>query len=1061
MAIVTHTDVEALRAGFGDPPAEYGSIPWWLWTGDLTLDELDWQMREMRAKGVRQFFIFAYGPQPHGYLTEAWFDRVGFVLDRAKALGMRAWIYDEWDWPSAIAGGKVTERKEYRQRVLLGFEERVEGPKGVALDLTLGRLCDSRAERILAAPLRDGKPDLSRSVDLTGKVRIEEGRALWEAPAGEWILMGLVSYTPVGQAIHGHATDVLNPEAVRYFIQVTHEEYLRRFGQHFGGVLPGFFMDECFFMAMGNGDLRNIHAPAVPWTARLEEDLARFGLEDSGRYWWAIFHDVGEESTVTRARFWNALSTLFADSLYGELSRWCEAHGVLLTGHGCEGASPYHMLPSTGAHFPQMAQMQIPGIDWLGTPNLRRGGRNMRYVAKLASSVAHHIGQKRCFAEAPNPLSWTARCADIKRTTDWLAAGGINMFNPCGAIYTISMHAHSPGPFGYQWPYWEEMPRYFDYVHRLSYLMSQGRHACDVALYYPMLSAGAHLGPSRNPRRDGRISAEGVFLEKGLNNAAFAFLENQVDFDFVYDEALRQAKVGDGKLLIGDDAYSVLVLPPSQLIASDILLKLKEFAAGGGRIIALGMLPTQALDIVGATGMDGERCRAELQAIFGLDPAETASAAVGGGEGDILRKGNAAFLRVGGDAPEERVDSLLLQALDEGLARDVRARTLDGSAMDLSYNHRQVGDTHVYFFANLGDQRFRVELSLRETGCAEYWDIETGECHPLEGARIAGGRLVFERAFGHCDSFAVVVRPGELPAPGGGRVSTGAATAPLVLAETWKFSIERDNTFPLPCLTVRSNSLRNVQRYEASFEVESVPARVALLVDAFDDRGVAPGVDCYHAVLINGTEVGALVPNQSFDHRMREADITAHVRPGLNQVVFQVAANPYIAQPLLASLRLIGEFKILECQVDAVGRGDSAYDAHGVRFEREITGRLAKIDAEETIQVGSWAEQGYPFYSGAGVYTQDVDLAPEFLRAGDVLLKLDGMRDIVALRVNGVRVGARLWPPFEFAIGKYLKPGVNRIEIKVLNAMVNMMQANPVPAGLLGPVALEPRPEGE
>ncbi|MBI3948512.1 MAG: hypothetical protein HY321_21545, partial [Armatimonadetes bacterium] len=931
------------------------------------------------------------------------------------------------------------------------------GPGSITLDLKLGELKDGRVARILAAPVREGKPDVSGSTDVTAQARLEGDRATWDAPAGEWILMGLVSFTPANQAIHGHTTDLLNPEAAKYFLQVTHEEYFKRFGKEFGGVVPGFFMDECFYMYTQLGDLKFVDAPAVPWTGTLEAQLARRGLGDPERYWWAVFHDVGEETLAVRARFWNALSAVYAESLYGVLGEWCEAHGVSLTGHANEEGSPYRVLGIGGTHFPQIARMQIPGIDWLGRPDLKRRYRGLRYVAKMSSSVAHHKGQKRCFAEAPNPLAWTTTGLLVKRITDWLASGGINMFNPCGAMYTMFMHAHSPEPFGYQWPHWGEIRTYFEYVHRLSYLMSQGSHACDVALYYPMLSACAHVNPKENIFRNGKMLPEGEFLEQGLTATAYALLENHVDFDFVYDEALREAKVADGKIRMGDDAYSVLVVPPCEFIAADVLARLEEFAASGGRTIGIGMLPTRVLDITGAAPMDDSAGRAALQGIFGLDPMATVGAALVEGEGDIIRNRNAAFLRVGATAPAERADALLLQALDEGLVRDVRVKELEGSATDLSYNHRQVGDAHVYFFANPGEASFRVEVSLRQTGRGEQWDMESGECGPLAGARSEDGRLVFERAFHPGDSLAVVVQPGEPPSAVVKGPKAPVKTRSLALPDAWAFRIERDNTFPLSRLVVTSNIARNKHRYEASFEVASVPSRLALLVDAFDDRSVKPGSYHYSTVFINGTDVGPLVRNRSIDHRMWEAEITAHVRPGRNQVVFQGGVDPWVAPPLLSGLRLIGHFRVLDVHVEAASPDTNAPDA---RLQPEASGRLARIGPDEVMAPGSWAEQGYPFYSGAGIYSQDVDLAPEFLEAEEVILKLGDVREAVALSVNGTRVGARLWPLFEFSVGRLLKPGRNRIELKVMNTMSNMVQVQLHPSGLLGPAVLEARCPG-
>ena len=45
-------DLDALP-GFQNPPAGYGEVPFWWWTGDdLNEDRLLWQVRELHKKGI-------------------------------------------------------------------------------------------------------------------------------------------------------------------------------------------------------------------------------------------------------------------------------------------------------------------------------------------------------------------------------------------------------------------------------------------------------------------------------------------------------------------------------------------------------------------------------------------------------------------------------------------------------------------------------------------------------------------------------------------------------------------------------------------------------------------------------------------------------------------------------------------------------------------------------------------------------------------------------------------------------------------------------------------------
>ena len=56
--------------------------------------------------------------------------------------------------------------------------------------------------------------------------------------------------------------------------------------------------------------------------------------------------------------------------------------------------------------------------------------------------------------------------------------------------------------------------------------------------------------------------------------------------------------------------------------------------------------------------------------------------------------------------------------------------------------------------------------------------------------------------------------------------------------------------------------------------------------------------------------------------------------------------------------------------------------------------------------------------------------------------------------VNGKSVGARLWGPYVFDVGKALLPGSNAIRVRVAN-LINNSYDDLQPSGLLGPVTLK------
>lgn len=96
---------------FRNPPEGYRPMPFWFWNDRIEEDEITRQMTRMKEQQVEAFFIHARHGLQTPYLSEEWFARIEHVLREAQRLEMGVWLYDENNFPSGYAGGRVLAGK--------------------------------------------------------------------------------------------------------------------------------------------------------------------------------------------------------------------------------------------------------------------------------------------------------------------------------------------------------------------------------------------------------------------------------------------------------------------------------------------------------------------------------------------------------------------------------------------------------------------------------------------------------------------------------------------------------------------------------------------------------------------------------------------------------------------------------------------------------------------------------------------------------------------------------------------------------------------------------------
>ena len=85
--------------------------------------------------------------------------------------------------------------------------------------------------------------------------------------------------------------------------------------------------------------------------------------------------------------------------------------------------------------------------------------------------------------------------------------------------------------------------------------------------------------------------------------------------------------------------------------------------------------------------------------------------------------------------------------------------------------------------------------------------------------------------------------------------------------------------------------------------------------------------------------------------------------------------------------------------------------------------------------LGSWKDQGYPFYSQKVSYSRHFQIGePD----REYAVHLDGWNGTTTeVYVNGLIAGQICWPPYELKIGPLLKAGDNEIIVKVVGSLKN------------------------
>ena len=725
-----------LYEGFKKPPEDFSLIPLIRLNDDVQEEELGWQLEELKDKGINGAYLLAEkmgGGIPFDYLSERWWEAVGFFVKKCKKLGMSAWIYDEEDRASGSAGGRVPTRPDNRYKYLEYVEREYPGPVGLKVEVPKGDMLFAVAFKM------SGEEVNARSlIDLTR--RIKERFLSWSIPEGNWKLIFFLEKTGIGWS-RDFDPDLLNKRAVKDFMSLTHFQYSRRFRRFMGSTIRGSFTDEPTIPpSMHENGKRFPWSPAIPWPANFRKKFIEIKGYDIVPFLPLLYFDGGKTSVKVRCDFWESISKLYEQTYFKAIHDWSEKNGIQSTGHLMgEESLITQLMVQGGDPFRLLRWQHIPGMDWIHPFDKGEDRGWMRpSVPKMISSIAHEYGRPRAMSDTFTASGWGLTFADMKRMIDWQLVLGINMIIPTSYKYSLrglERTKFSPPGISYQQPWWRHFRTFSDYVSRMCYLISQGEHVADVAILHPAVSLWANF----------RDKAELESIDKYYQEITEQLVENQLDFDYLDSEGLLKARIRNKKLYLGKEEYRVLVLPPMNTLEEKVLNKIAEFKKQGGLVIGIGRFPLISKE----KGFTTQKMEKGVKDIFGASAGDT----------DKI-KGSYLINKRGGTGIFIKNDPKLLPDLivHHGGPVDVISKNNPG----IHYHHRRVesiGD--IYLLHNTTPETQSTEITFRTKGQGEIWHPETGERIPVATEKTKGGTSI-SLDFNPYESFFVVFGSGPL-----------------------------------------------------------------------------------------------------------------------------------------------------------------------------------------------------------------------------------------------------------------------------------------------------------
>ena len=997
---------------FINPPTEYNPVTMWFWNSTITKEGITKQMEEFCEQGVYEFYIHPACYAEFEYLSDQYMDLIRYVVTEAKRLGMKYWIYDEFEYPSGTAGGLLSrDYPELRQKRIIC----------VPIDAQAAAYCwnvNLKGDFICAQRLsiKKGEYYAADATDLCEVVKTGEFVDVTlrnHYVNNTMVLLYFSTFVPSGppsmttrpgMEAHRGYVDMMSYEAVSKFIELTHERYKAHIGDEFGKTVMGVFTDEPTTLCPHCGADPYIRNAIGPWNDKFAEEFEkRNGYSIYPHLHSLIYKPLSPIDHKVKNDYRETVRDLYHRNFCGQIAEWCQNNNLKFTGH-------YPGEEELGGYIAQgdmqmgLSYMDEPGMDSIWCAN-KIDDNNFCVAGKVVAGAAKVNGKNRILCEDYTCSFYNFKLPVMKRNANKLLIMGANKLQYMGAWYAIDNKNRWPGPpYSYQNTQYKHFGKYNNYLASLQALSANTTPDSRVLMLIPMGQATAEYGIyddslfRQTPYYGVRPEYQ-RFYEDTIN----ALLLEGISFDLISESYVDKMTVSGDEIKMGEYSYDTIVLPWTETVNSGTARILEAVKGTGVKVVFAQSLPKTVYDKA-----EGKEYEVSLGAYREAEDIKVYS--------------------------DENVYLIKAESLPVNMAayRKLAAEIIGHKALNIEsagktyIGVRSNADCEVYFIAN--DTEENAEITFDLLPGMEIFNAETKAKYPYS---IKDGRATVK--LDGCEMI-VAIRDKKSTAVAEPEAECRTSVCEQVTVDKYKFSLASDNELVLKyeaydkeddmwlkCehglindgVYLQVNEVYNVR---SSFTVDKIPEK--LFVHA-ETRKI-------NKLVINGSEVKLPVNIRTWTDYESKVEITDLVKTGENIVEMECTAICVPYRLAIPFVMITGKFGLDENDV--------------------ITDMPAEIDGS------GWEKQGFTYYSGDATYAFDYVVTRDFKKA-DIQFTTD---DIATVYVNGEGVDCRMWAPYSVDVTKQLKKGVNKIEICVTSSLGNrfMKTRNPARNGLFAPTKI-------
>lgn len=587
-------ELQNMIESYQNPSADYSPVEMWFWNGDIDKEGITYQLEQFHNQNIADFFIHPTCGMTVPYLSEEYFELICHVVKEAKRLGMRYWIYDEFDWPSGIAGGMLLEQyPEYQAKELAGQRVQLSAEEeGCTVSANGSFLCAQRIEEKAGRfVVTDITSDCEVQKDVVGvtvqyckRSMLDEQVMFYFCNPSDLLLPSAISRKNT-KAAPGYA-NMLRPETIAKFIEMTHEKYKEAVGEEFGKTVKGVFFDEPISLYRFAGPIPG------PWD---DEFFAMFEEEHGYSlrpYMYALFYEARTPQEVkARDDYRTTVKHRYHQTFIKQIVDWCHANNLLVTGH-FDGEERLQWYIFQGDMFVEAMQQDVPGLDSIYSLQ-KIEDNDFNVAGKLISSAAKFAGADRILCETYTMSGWHMRMADMKRIANRLLVLGVNMIQYMGAMYSLRGVGKANGEHTYFNPLFKKYHVFHKYVAGLSYLSAVTKPAAKILVFIPLRQS-----IQKHNMLEERISHPGgkEHIQRIYEDTVNGLLYEGMGFDLISEDLADRIVVHERSVEAYGYQYDCVVFPGMHYVNKKTADLIERLQGSSTKVIFSYALPQKVVD---------------------------------------------------------------------------------------------------------------------------------------------------------------------------------------------------------------------------------------------------------------------------------------------------------------------------------------------------------------------------------------------------------------------------------------------------------------------------------